>query len=108
MDHPIHKVTSFSIVAPYTLDVCFEDTTSRRIDLAPILQGEVYGPLKDLKLFEQVRLDPEVQTLVWPNGADFDPATLYSWPSEAAEVRAAAKHWGDQNPETAASPSGEA
>jgi hypothetical protein len=35
------------------------------------------GPLRDQALFRQVRLDSEVHTLVWPNGADFDPATLH-------------------------------
>jgi len=30
-------------------------------------------------VFRQVRLDPEVHTVVWPNGADFDPATLHDW-----------------------------
>ena len=33
-------------------------------------------------LFGQVWIDPEVHTLVWPNGADFDPATLHDWPYE--------------------------
>ncbi|MDQ2899086.1 MAG: hypothetical protein M3Y07_04705 [Acidobacteriota bacterium] len=30
-------------------------------------------------MFNQVHIDPEVNTLVWPNGADFDPATLHDW-----------------------------
>lgn len=33
----------------------------------------MYGPLRDLALFNQVRIDTEVDTLVWPNGADFYP-----------------------------------
>ena len=37
-------------------------------------------PLQDLAVFNQVRLDPEVRTLVWPNDADFDPANLHDWP----------------------------
>jgi hypothetical protein len=52
----------------------------REIDFEPVLTGSIYGPLRDEKVFRQVRLDPEVRTLVWPNGADFDPATLHDWP----------------------------
>src|SRR5438309_8657347 len=84
MIHPIHRVSSFEIVAPYTLSVRFEDETEQIIDFQNMLAGELYGPLRELSVFNQVRLDPEVRTLVWPNGADFDPATLHDWPEESA------------------------
>jgi Protein of unknown function (DUF2442) len=77
------------------------DGTSRRIDFTAVLHGELFGPLQDLRLFDQVRLDPEVHTLVWPNGADFDPATLHDWPQRVSEVNAAVEHW-RQSRETAA------
>lgn len=80
------------IVGPHTLSIRFDDGATRRIDFTPILNGELYGPLRDVRLFEQVRLDEEVHTLVWPNGADFDPATLRDWPQEAGEVKASVKH----------------
>ena len=53
----------------------------------------VYGPLQDKTLFDRVRIDAEAQTLVWPNGADFDPATLYRWPELGPELEARAKSW---------------
>jgi hypothetical protein len=93
MNHPICRVKSFAIVAPYTLKVDFNDGTSRRIDFRPALVGEIYGPLRDSKLFEQVSLDREVHTLVWPNGADFDPATLHDRPQRAEEVSSAVEDW---------------
>ena len=93
MIHPIYRVVSFAIVAPYTLRVTFDDTTTQVIDFAPILAGELYGPLRDASLFNQVRLDPEVQTLVWPNGADFDPATLHDWPEHLEGMKALARQW---------------
>jgi hypothetical protein len=93
MKHPICKVNSFAIVGPYTLNVGFDDGTCREIDFSPILQGELYGPLRDSHLFEQVMLDGEVHTLVWPNGADFDPATLHDWPSQLGEAKSALEHW---------------
>lgn len=33
--------------------------------------------------FSQVQLDLEAETLVWPNGLDFCPDTLYTWALEA-------------------------
>lgn len=97
MNHFICKVKSFAIVGPYTLSVGFDDGQFREIDFSPILQGELYGPLRDLQLFEQVKLDGEVHTLVWPNGADFDPATLHDWPSQVGEVTIALAGWPVQN-----------
>ena len=93
MHHAIYRVQSFEIVALYTLIVRFDDNTEQTIDFRPILAGEIYGPLRDLSLFNQVRIDPEVHTLVWPNGADFDPATLHDWPEQVEAWRARAKQW---------------
>jgi hypothetical protein len=93
MSHPIYRVVAFKIVAPYTLCVEFDDGTEQTIDFQPILAGELYGPLRDLALFNQVAIDPEVHTLVWPNGADFDPATLHDWPQHVEAFQALAKRW---------------
>lgn len=93
MKHPIYRVASFDIVADFTLRIGFDDATEQMIDFHPILAGEVYGPLRDLKLFNQVIIDPEVHTLVWPNGADFDPATLHDWPANEALFRELASRW---------------
>jgi len=97
MKRVLCKVTSFAILGPYALRVGFDDGLFREIDFLPILRGELYGPLRDLPLFEQVRLDSEVHTLVWPNGADFDPATLHDWPSQPGEVTQAVQHWQPQD-----------
>ena len=93
MDHSIYRVRSFEIVGPYTLRISFDDNAEQVINFQPILAGELYGPLRDLLLFNKVTIDPEVQTLVWPNGADFDPATLHDWPEYAQELAAHAKCW---------------
>jgi len=49
---------------------------------SPRSDGRCYGPLRNLYLLNRVRIDPEVETLVWPVRADFDPATLHDWPAE--------------------------
>ena len=91
--HPIHRVRSFAIKGPYMLTVLFDDGSEQTIDFRPVLAGELFGPLNDVSLFNQVRLDPEVHTLVWPNGADFDPATLHDWPEHIDAMAARARQW---------------
>jgi hypothetical protein len=93
MNHAIHRVRGFEIVGAYMLRVTFDDGTVQAIDFEPVLVGELFGPLRDPTLFRQVRLDPEVHTLVWPNGADFDPATLHDWPDYAQAFASRARSW---------------
>ena len=93
MPHPVYRVESVKHVSAYTLCVRFDDSTEQIIDFRPILAGEIYKPLRDLSLFNQVRIDPEVRTLVWPNGADFDPATLHDWPAHADAWIVRARQW---------------
>jgi hypothetical protein len=57
------------------------------------LGGDLFSPLRDKRVFAQVRLDSECHTLVWPNGADFDPATLHDWPKFAGALEMQAKNW---------------
>lgn len=44
-------------------------------------------------MFQQVTIDPETHTLVWPNGADFDPETLHEWPRYAEAMKQMAAQW---------------
>jgi hypothetical protein len=93
MDHPIYRVESVEIVGPFTLHVGFDDATTQTIDFRPILAGELFGPLRDPALFNQVRVDSEVKTIVWPNGADLDPSTLHDWPLHARAMAELARTW---------------
>ena len=94
MKHAIHTITQVRVVGPWALHLVFGDGTERVIDLGPVLVGELYGPLRDVALFNQVRVDPEVHTIVWPNGADFDPATLHDWPDYESAWLARVREWG--------------
>ena len=93
MIHALHRVTDFQVIGPYRLRVSFRDGIVRDIDFQPVLAGSLFGPLRDPAFFSQVRLDPEVHTLVWPNGADFDPATLHDWPEMLPAMAEQAKAW---------------
>lgn len=95
MSHAIYRVEHFDIVGPYTLALRFDDGTSQRIDFRPVLEGEVFAPLRDLTLFNAVELDPTFGTIQWPNGADFDPETLHDWPKYRDDLVAMAKQWAE-------------
>lgn len=93
MNHPLYRITALEQVGRYSLRLHFNDGLERTVDFEAILKGELYGPLRDPEAFAQVALDPEVHTIVWPCGADFDPATLHDWPEHEASFRAAATRW---------------
>lgn len=93
MKHEIHTVKSFHIIKPFTLGIVFGNNNYKTINFLPILTGEMYGPLKSLDYFDKVMLDTEVNTIVWTNGADFDPALLYNWQHHIDELTQRAKKW---------------
>ncbi len=93
MTHALHRVVGFTIVGPFALSVAFDDGTEQRIDFRPVLRGELFGPLRDEAVFNGVSLDTEAGTLTWPNGADFDPATLHDWPTVRDELASRASSW---------------
>jgi hypothetical protein len=64
-------------VRGYTVFVRFQDGIHGEVDLQSQLYGEVFEPLKDPNYFRQFRVDCDLHTLVWPNGADFAPEFLY-------------------------------
>ena len=55
----------------------FIDDTEATIDLEDRLYGPIFEPLKDVDYFAKVRFDKELNTIVWPNDADFAPEFLY-------------------------------
>ena len=93
MVHPIYRVRCVEIVSAYALRIQFDDGAVQTINFRPILAGEMYGPLRNLEVFNQVHIDSEAGTLVWPNGADFDPATLHDWPAHERAFRELASRW---------------
>ncbi|HYM62243.1 MAG TPA: DUF2442 domain-containing protein [Thermoanaerobaculia bacterium] len=70
-------VVEAGYVRDYVVWVRFEDGTEGEIDLAGELYGQVFEPLRDLSYFRSFRVDPELGTIAWPNGADLAPEFLY-------------------------------
>ena len=61
----------------HKLWVRFRDGASGTLDLGAELWGPVFTPLKDVALFSQASVHPELHTITWPNGADLAPEFLY-------------------------------
>lgn len=66
-------------VHDYILELTFADGIQAQIDFRKKIEGRagVFAPLQDIRFFSQVRVDPEVGTIVWPNDVDLDPDVLY-------------------------------
>lgn len=61
----------------HKIDVLFNDGRKGIVDLSASLRGPMFEPLRDQAAFAQITVDPGLQTIVWPNGADFAPEYLY-------------------------------
>ena len=71
----ILHVTEAKYLRDYKLWLRFNDGAEGEVDLEAELEGEMFAPLKDLTLFRRFRVDPELQTIVWENGADLRPSS---------------------------------
>ena len=71
------RLTDARYVEGYRIALAFDDGTKAEVDFEGELSGEVFEPLRDLDCFRSFRLDHELRTIVWPNGADFAPEFLY-------------------------------
>ncbi|HUJ11992.1 MAG TPA: DUF2442 domain-containing protein [Verrucomicrobiae bacterium] len=83
-------MNSVEYVSGYKLRLGFEDGTVRLVDLAAELDGEIFEPLKDLRIFQTARLNSDLDTVVWSNGADMSPDFLYEIDQPVRPTRQAA------------------
>ena len=81
----IPKVIELRVLEGYKLWLRFQDGLSGTVDLSTELWGPMFEPLKDVALFAQAAIHPELETVTWPNGADLAPEFLY----QAAQQRVA-------------------
>jgi hypothetical protein len=72
----MHFVRNAKYDGDYRLILTFEDDSTRLADLKDELHGEVFLPLRDVNYFKTVKVSPDLDTIVWDNGADFSPDLL--------------------------------
>ena len=74
----LKDIVSASPMEGHRLHIRYEDGVEGVVDLANLVTFRgVFAPLKDPAYFSQVKVDPELGTVTWPNGADLDPDVLY-------------------------------
>lgn len=66
-------------IEAYRLELTFTNGETAELDFRNRIvgRGGVFGPLENVDYFKQVKVDPEIGTLVWPNEVDFCPDVLY-------------------------------
>lgn len=72
------NVTEVRYLHDHVVWLRFNDGVEGEVDLAHELEGEVFEPLREREFFARVKLDPQLRTIAWPNGADFAPEFLHS------------------------------
>ena len=75
-----YEITAVEHLGGHRLRLTFADGFVGDVDLAERLaapNGSMFEPLEDVAYFAQVTVDPELGTVVWPNGADLAPDVLY-------------------------------
>jgi hypothetical protein len=70
-------VVGVAVVGDHRLRLLFDDGTAGDVDLSLMEWTGVFEPLRDQAFFATVKVDPDAATIVWPNGADLAPETLY-------------------------------
>ena len=88
----IHDIVHVEVTGDYDLRVVFDDGAVRDLSLEGQLDGPVFEPLRDPRMFARVEVDGESGTVTWPTGADLDPIVIYEGlpPLNARVVREAA------------------
>ena len=86
----ILRVTEVEPLDGHVIRVTFSDGAIKDVDVGGLLAaGGVFAPLRDQRgVFEQVRVNPETQTVEWPGDVDLDPEVLYGrfGPASGAEI----------------------
>ena len=83
-------VIEASYLGGYKLKVRFDNGESKVVDLQPHIDGPIFEPLKDLDFFRSFYVNHDIDTIVWPNNADFSPDFLYEIGQKISEQDVAA------------------
>ena len=75
----LQDITFVKPLKNYKLHLRFEDDQEGIVDIQQQIKFTgVFESLKNPDYFAQVKVNPELGTIQWPNGADLDPDVLYT------------------------------
>ena len=86
------RITSVEPLDGFRLRLAFTDGLVREVNLSDDLWGQLAEPLQDPDYFRRVSVDPELGTVVWPNGYDLDPDVLHGDHDAVGRPAAPASH----------------
>jgi hypothetical protein len=78
-------------IRDFIVEVEFSNGATKTVDLGPFLRGPIFEPIRSSSdVFRNFKVDDELGTIVWENGADIDPEVLYgkympAWMEEKLE-----------------------
>ena len=71
-----HAITSVKPMSDYTVLVCFNNGERGVLDMKPYLEFGVFRRLKEVDVFQRVRV--AFDTIEWDVGVDLDPDFVYA------------------------------
>ncbi len=87
---PLVDIVGVEVIGDHRLRLSFEDGTVGDVPFDNREWRGVFEPLADPAFFAQVRVDPALGTVVWPNRTDMAPEPLYAQARRNAVAQATA------------------
>ena len=72
-----YAIKSVKPIDNYNLILIFENGEKRQFDMNPYLSNGIFQELKDISIFNSVRIS--FDTIEWNNDTDLDPEILYKY-----------------------------
>jgi hypothetical protein len=74
----MYKIVSVKPMEGFKVSLKFSDGVEGVVDLSDLKGEGVFEAWNDKEFFNAVSIDPESNTIAWPNGIDLCPDTLYA------------------------------
>lgn len=72
------KIQSAKVVDDHTLVIEFNNKQKKKYDITPLLEREMFAPLKNQALFKAVQVEQGGYAIVWDNSIDISEHELWS------------------------------